>query len=224
MTSGRSSRRSVFVALWTIALAFGWIEAAVVVYLRQSYPLPPSLSGIPSPVSALPPSLLTVEVVREACTLVLLAAVAFVAARRRAARAGIFLLLFGVWDLSYYAVLWLVLGWPASLVTWDVLFLIPVPWVAPVWAPAIVAAAFVTSGTYLFWTAGRPRAYGPADLAILCASALAILVAFMTGWHAVADERPPDGFPVALFVAGLAAGTLWFVRVEQRVARRRHSP
>lgn len=214
----------MFVALWIVALTFGWIEAAVVVYLRQSYPLPPSLSGIPSPTTAMPALLLAVEVVREACTLALLGAVAFVATPRLAGRAGGFLLLFGVWDLTYYAVLWLILGWPPSLVTWDVLFLIPVPWVAPVWAPATVAVAFVASGTYLFWTAERSRSYGRADLARLVASLLAILIAFMAGWRAVASERPPDGFPVALFVAGLAAGAWSFLRVELRAARRRHSP
>ncbi len=217
-----SPRRAPYVAFWILALAFGWIEAAVVVYLRQIYPLPPTLSGVPSPITLMPGWLVAVEAVREACTLVLLATVAFLAARRLAERAGIFLLLFGVWDLTYYAVLWLVLGWPVSLTTWDVLFLLPVPWVAPVWAPALVAAAFVAGGSYLFWTAERARAYGTTDVSVLLMATAAVLLAFMAGWRAVAEERPPHGFPAALFLAGVVGGTLWFVHVEQRAGRARH--
>jgi hypothetical protein len=157
-----------------------------------------------------------VEVIREACTLVVLGAVAWLAGRRWAHRVGAFLLLFGLWDLTYYAGLKLMLGWPESLGTWDILFLIPVPWVAPVWAPAMIAGVFVVAGSYVFWTAQRPRRYRGADMVFLFTSALAIFGAFVSGWRIVPDQQPPQRFPLWLFWSGVILGTSWFVHAERR--------
>lgn len=200
-----------YLGLCLLALAFGWIEAAVVVYLREIYlhaPLFPLLS--------LPARLARVEVVREACTLVVLGVAASLTDRRWVVRIAAFLLMFGIWDLTYYGVLRLVLGWPDSLTTWDILFLIPVPWVAPVWAPAAVAGVFVVAGSYMFWTESRPRQYRWTDVAILLASALIVVAAFLAHWKVVIDQQVPQNFPAWLFWAGVLPGTLWFVRVERR--------
>jgi hypothetical protein len=132
---------------------------------------------------------------------------------------GGFLLAFGVWDLAYYGVLRLVLGWPHSLTNWDVLFLIPMPWVAPVWAPMTVAAVFVIAGTYLFCTPARLRTYTTTDIAILIAAPLLIIAAFLVEWRVLLTRGvPPHGFPFWLFWSGVILGTSWFVHVECRVS------
>lgn len=210
-------RRAPYFGLWVFALAFGWIEAAAVVYLREISVREVNGIGVfQFPLVSLPAHLVSVEVVREACTLLLLGAVAWLAGRRVADRAGAFLLTFGIWDLTYYGVLRLVLGWPESLTTWDILFLIPLPWVAPVWAPATVAGLFVVAGSYLFWTPERPRQYRGKDVAIVFASALAIIASFLVDWRVVLDREIPPRFPLWLFWAGVLLGTSWFVGVERR--------
>ena len=219
-------RRAAYASLWVLAIAFGWIEACVVVYLREIYlrdfPVQTStLAGLEVTLVSLPASLLTLEVAREACTIVLLAAVGWLAGRRRADRAGAFLLAFGIWDLTYYAALRLVLGWPRNLSAWDVLFLIPSPWVAPVWAPVTVAILFVAAGSYLFWTSDRERHYRWTDAAVLMASAALTVAAFLMGSNAAVDHRVPEHFPVWLFWTGLALGAAWFLRVERGVVRGR---
>ena len=129
-------RRTACAALCVLSLAFGFIEASVAIYLREIYVRDASLgvtSRLPDlqvTLVSLPDPLLVLEMAREACTIVLLAALGWLAGRRLADRAGAFFLSFGIWDLSYYVVLRAVLGWPTSLGVWDVLFLIPSPWVA----------------------------------------------------------------------------------------------
>jgi hypothetical protein len=118
----------------------------------------------------------------------------------------------------YYAMLKLVLGWPVSLATWDILFLIPVPWIAPVWAPALVAALFVVIGTWLLRTASRFRAYSMIGVAVLLMSATIVVASFMADWRVVVDQQVPDRFHVWLYSVGVVAGLAWFVLVERRVA------
>ena len=71
--------------------------------------------------------------------MIMLAAVSLLAGARAKERWGSFLWTFAVWDLTYYAGLWAILRWPSSLKNYDVLFLIPVPWVAQVWFPVLVS-------------------------------------------------------------------------------------
>ena len=103
---GNQERRSAYASLWVLALAFGWIEASVVVYLREIYVREVSLQGSTSftglqvSLVSLPSHLVAVEMAREACTILLLGAVAWLAGRRPADRAGAFLLSFGIWDLT----------------------------------------------------------------------------------------------------------------------------
>jgi hypothetical protein len=149
-------RRKLTIA--TFALAFGFIEAAVVVYLRAALGDLPGYHGTLSDIRRMaatynpaqsssfvpfPQSLLTVEVLREAATMVMLVTVALLAAPRRRERWAAFLLAFAIWDIIYYAGLWATVGWPGSLKDIDVLFLIPVPWVAQVWYPLLVSALTV---------------------------------------------------------------------------------
>jgi hypothetical protein len=208
-------------SLWALALAFGWIEASVVVYLRATLGLDVGLDpALPVTVIAVPERLVPTELAREAATIVLLGAAAVLAVRRPLDRFAAFLVLFGVWDLAYYAVLWLILGWPQTPGAWDVLFLIPVPWVAPVWAPATVAAIFVVGGSHVLWTEERSRPYGTRDVAVMVVAALLILASFLVEWRAPIERRVPDRFAALPFWAGVALGVAWFARLEWRAWRR----
>ena len=134
------------------AAAFGFVEAAVVVYLRAAVGLLPGYTGTLSELrhtspgyeqaaspAQLPQSLLIIEMYREAATMIMLVSVALLTASSTRARWAAFLWAFGLWDVAYYASLWATVRWPASFTDLDVLFLIPVPWVAPVWFPLLVS-------------------------------------------------------------------------------------
>ena len=136
------------------AAAFGFVEATVVVYLRAATGLLPGYQGTlgdvmrrssefyqqPQAIDRFPPSLLTLEVFREAATIVMLVSVAFLTAAKMGSRVAVFLWTFAIWDGTYYAALWATVRWPLSLADRDVLFLIPRPWISPVWFPLLVSA------------------------------------------------------------------------------------
>jgi hypothetical protein len=146
-----SGRQLILLAVF--ASAFGFVESAVVVYLRAATGLLPGYRGTLAEVrrfsagtyrqeesiSEFPESLLTIEVLREAATMVMLMTVALLTGISIRERSAIFLWTFGVWDVSYYAGLWATVRWPASLKDLDVLFLIPVPWISQVWFPLLVS-------------------------------------------------------------------------------------
>ncbi len=136
------------------AASFGFLEAVVVVYLRAAVGLLPGYQGTLADVvrmsgdvyrqsqaiNQIPKSLLTLEVLREAATIVMLLSVALLTSAKSKARAAVFLWTFAIWDIVYYAALWATVRWPLSLSDPDVLFLIPVPWLSPVWFPLLVSA------------------------------------------------------------------------------------
>jgi hypothetical protein len=136
------------------AASFGFLEAVVVVYLRAAVGLLPGYQGTLSDVirmsgdfyrqsqaiSQFPRSLLTLEVLREAATILMLLSVALLTSATSRARAAVFLWTFAIWDIVYYAALWVTVRWPLSLRDPDILFLIPVPWLSPVWFPLLVSA------------------------------------------------------------------------------------
>ena len=68
----------------------------------------------------------------------MLGAIALAAGRSFRERVAFFLLAFAIWDAQYYLSLRLLTGWPPSLDTIDVYFLIPFPWMGPVWLPLLI--------------------------------------------------------------------------------------
>jgi hypothetical protein len=215
-----SNRSSSYLSLLIFAIAFGWIEGCVVVYLREVY-LKDAATGasslhVPITAVALPLWTVRVELVRETCTMLVLASVGWLASQRMAGRWGAFLIGFGIWDLMYYATLRLVLGWPEGLSTWDILFLIPVPWVAPVWAPVVVASAFVALGSWLFFTADRPRHWRAVDAVVIVVGAAIIVASFLVETRAAVEHYVPDRYAWWIFWPGFLLAVAWFVRVERR--------
>lgn len=132
----RPSSTRILVWLGIFAVAFGYIEAAVAHYLRMHlYP-----DGFHASVLLVADShTVAVEAGRELCTLLVIAAAAALTPGPPMRRVANFVYVFAIWDLTYYAALWLFEGWPASLLAWDLLFVIPVPWFAPVLAPISIS-------------------------------------------------------------------------------------
>jgi hypothetical protein len=135
------------------ALSFGFVEAAVAIYLGAAIGLLPGYARTLSDlarlsadldrqaqqVSNLPPGLLTVEVFREAATMLMLLSVAVLAKQKRGERFAVFLWTFALWDFGYYLALWATVRWPYSPTSPDVLFFIPVPWTSQVWFPILIS-------------------------------------------------------------------------------------
>lgn len=129
-----------FVISGLFGIAFGFVEASVVIYLRAAVGLSADIYQQAQILSELPKSLLAIEFFREAATIIILFSVAFLTAKSWRERWAIFLWTFAAWDIFYYIGLWATVRWPSSLLTPDVLFLIPVPWFSQVWFPMLVSA------------------------------------------------------------------------------------
>jgi hypothetical protein len=132
-----SSKTLLWVTIYSIAM--GFLETAVVVYLRKLY----YPDGFAFPLAPVHNDIAVVELWRELATLFMLVAIGILAGRNRAEKFAYFLFSFAVWDIFYYVFLWVFLSWPESLMTWDILFLLPVPWVGPVITPCIIAATMI---------------------------------------------------------------------------------
>ena len=194
--------------LWGIL--FGYMEAAVVVYLQEIY----YPDGFTFPLKNILGSVLWTEVGREAATLLIMAATAALAFERLQSRVAAFAVLFGVWDLCYYLFLKLVLDWPEEPGTWDLLFLIPLPWVGPVWAPMLVSVMLVIAGSALLLRNAQEH-YPAFDRAFLLGEVAAgtlIVASFLLAGSCVLQGRAPEGFAWPLFLAGLLLGTAAFLR------------
>jgi len=134
-------------------IAFAFVESACVIYLRASTGLLPgymkSLAEIQRQSIGiysqeilrenLPTSLFTIEFIREMATIVMLISLAAIVAKKMKERIAIFLWTFAVWDIFYYVHLYWTIRWPESLMTTDVLFLVPQPWMSQVWFPILIS-------------------------------------------------------------------------------------
>jgi len=124
---------------------------------------------------------LSVEYLRELSTIVMLIAVAFSVGKNFYERLSYFLLCFGLWDIFYYIWLKVILDWPPSLFTWDILFLIPVVWVSPVLAPVICAVTMILIALCIFHKNQKAShiSYGVSNWFLLISGALIILITFL---------------------------------------------
>jgi len=129
----------MFMLTGLFAIAMGFLEAVVVVYLRELY----YPNGFSFPLQTMPAGILSVELAREICTMVMLVTIALIAGKNKLQKFAWFIYCFAVWDIFYYAGLKIFLNWPPSLMTWDLLFLIPVAWVGPVLAPVICSLTMI---------------------------------------------------------------------------------
>jgi hypothetical protein len=216
-------------ALLLFGIAFGYLEAAVVSYLRILHE-PARLHYYPDRPSSELFSLLTleqvraagqeqqktvfVEIGREAATMLMLAAIALAVTGNARQWTAAFAIAFGVWDIVFYAGLKLLLGWPSSLFTWDILFLIPVPWIGPVIAPVVVSVAMITAGIWCLWreATGRPLQVGVWSSLGVLLGAVVIVLSFTLDHGNITAGGMPHPFHWGVFGLGLGIGAVSYGR------------
>jgi len=127
----------------------------------------------------------------------------------------------------FYAGLKLLLGWPASLLTWDILFLIPVPWVGPVIAPVLVSVAMIAAGTWCLRreSTSRPLRIGFWNTVGVLMGAFVIVLSFTLDYRNIIAGGMPHPFHWGVFGLGLGIGALSYGRAASptRTARSPYS-
>ena len=188
------------------AIAMAWVESASVFYIRSFVDRIEPYQVNPLPIHG---ALGNVELWREAATLVMLATIGMLAGSTWRRRAGYAAIAFGVWDIFYYVFLRLISGWPATLLDWDILFLLPLPWWGPVLAPVSIALLMIVWGTLATQSddavveARWPWVLGSAGIM------LALGVFMIDAWRALPDGRDavlqvlPTTFNWPLFAVAL---------------------
>jgi hypothetical protein len=208
-TGDRASFRSTAFVVIAFAVAMGYLEAAVVVYLRAAIGLD-VVGFVPLADPADFEAFAAIEVVRELATLVMIASVGWLAGRSGLERLAWAAVIFGTWDIVYYVGLWAAIGWPPSADTWDILFLIPMTWVGPVWAPMAVSAALIGFGLAAArqLRAGRSLGVRPIHIVVAIAGGILVVVSFLVDTDRVTagDARAWSGWLLFCLGMGLANG------------------
>jgi hypothetical protein len=196
-------RRLLIVVLFGIA--FAYIESAVVVYLRVifytdgfSFPLPAF------DLNPLWRRLILTEVGREAATMVVIATAAWLFGRSAQERLAYGLIIFAAWDIFYYVWLKVLLDWPASILDWDILFLIPVAWASPVLYPVLVSLAMLAMAVIILWRieTDNPVRLGRGNGIALLAGCGIIVLSFCIGGSHINKPDFADYFWWPLFAVG----------------------
>ncbi len=218
MESG-TNRRARLAMLLLFGITMAYFESAVVVYLRALlYP-----EGFTFPLRLLDRELLLVEVGRELASLAMLVTVALLAGRNFNERLAFFLMIFALWDIGYYLFLKLMLGWPESLTTFDLLFLVPAPWVGPVLSPLLVSLGLLAGAALILrriWSGGE---FAPnfREWAIASGGALLILLSYVLDIDAGVGRSVPRPYRWDLLLVGLASGLYALLRSLARTRPRR---
>jgi hypothetical protein len=197
------SFRSRSVAVVAFAIAMAYLESAVVVYLQRAQSIDPNKLFPLVPAQMLG-NLAAIEIGREVATLVMLAGIGFLAGRRALERLAWCAVAFGVWDVFYYLWLWVFIGWPHTPLTWDVLFLIPVPWSGPVWAPVTVSLALVGFGLAAARRAERRELrVDRLEAGLGLVGGLLVVLSFTLEGPQLLGGGSPSGFAWPVFLVGL---------------------
>jgi len=188
------------ITFFAISLAF--IEAVVVVYLRELY----YPEGFYFPLKLIPPKILLTEILREIATIVVITAVSLANGKNRITKFATFLFIFGVWDIFYYVWLKTLLNWPQNLFTWDILFLIPVTWVAPVLAPVLVSIVMIIMAISILYIQTKTECPVKFNWILFISGAVVIFVSFVWNtWNTNLVTRQPTAsdFPWLIFIIGV---------------------
>ena len=187
------------------SIAFGYIEAAVVVYLREifypdGFTFPITIFGI----DPLQKRFLFTEIGREAATMVLILTGAWLFGNNRQQRCAYFMTIFAVWDIFYYVWLKVLLDWPASIMDWDILFLIPVTWASPVLYPVLISITLIVFAVIILYRSSCDKALEPTLLdwlSFIMAGFIVVVSFCIAGRHATESDFE-SYFYWPLFAAG----------------------
>jgi hypothetical protein len=213
-----AAAKRVVLPLILFAIAFGYTEATQVVYLRTiAAPIRTRLGLVPGDLFPLPDldrvgparELVPKEQIREGATIVMLAGVAWAVTGDFRTWLAALALIFGVWDLAYYVWLRVLLGWPASVFDWDILFLLPVPWAAPVLAPLISASSLAWGGVVALLH--PPARVSKIAWVLLVGAGVLMTATFAWDWRYWLAGGMPRGFPWAVFGAAELMGVAGFL-------------
>lgn len=214
-------KRVPAVIVWAVAFAF--VESAVVEYLRAIY-YPLNKGGFQFPILTVEQlesfgtehwNRLLIELGRELATLVMLATLGIAAGQNRREAWAHFMMAFGVWDLAFYFWLKVLLDWPTGLMTWDLLFLLPVPWVSPVLAPVVVSIAMIVAGLIVLRCEARGKTLvaGWKEWAAIVVGGAVVIVSFCWDYRNIMQGGLPNPFNWPLFVLGLGISSAAFFLV-----------
>jgi hypothetical protein len=192
-------------------IAFAYIEAAVVVYLREIF----HPAGFTFPLTELGTTplwkqLLLIETGREAATLVLILTASWLFGQNRPQRFAFFLTIFAVWDIFYYIWLKVIIDWPISIMDWDILFLIPTVWAGPVVAPILTSLILLVFAVIIL--GAKVFRLTPTDWLVFFLATLLVVVSFcIAGLHA---DQPDfkSHFNWLLFAAGPLSAIVLFTK------------
>jgi len=184
--------------IWVVifAIAFAWVESAIVVYLREiyyegsfSFPIIVNWAAGKYVID----ELLRIEIGREIATILMLVAMGCASGKNAMQKFSFFMIAFGIWDIFYYIWLWVMLRWPDSLMTWDLLFCIPLPWVGPVITPVLIALTLVIAGSLIIYYDEKVALirFCWYDWAVESICGILIIVAFCWDWKNI--MQVPDG-------------------------------
>ena len=203
------SFRVIAITATSYAVAMAYVESAVVVYLQTALN---AQVGVTFPLRPIDQAngLIAIEAGREAATIVMIAAVGLLAGRTWLERLAWSAVVFGVWDIGYYGWLYVFSGWPPSLGTPDILFLIPVPWVGPVWSPMAVSVALVGVGLV------AARAVRDGDRLVIrrrhvvagVGGGLLVLLSYTLDAGRLLEGGLPGPYPWPIFAVGMVAALL----------------
>jgi len=210
MNSSQQNVFKILLSAFIFALAMAYLESAIVVYLRLLY----YPHGFHFPLIRIPMQVAVIEVGREAATLVMLWFTARLAYRSFKQRFALFILIFGLWDLFYYFWLKVLIGWPQGWLEWDILFLIPLPWIGPWLAPAIVSVGLIGAGVLILLYPQRltNSILNTKEWLMEILAALLILITFFlqTGW--VLEGGLPQYYAWPLFAVAFLFGLAIFLK------------
>jgi hypothetical protein len=204
--------RLIIVAIFSVA--FAYIESAVVVYLRQifhpdGFDFPLNVFGI----KQIDTRLFLTEIGREAATLVLILTACILSGKNLRQRFAYFLMIFAIWDIFYYVWLKVLIGWPASIMDWDILFLIPLVWASPVLAPVIISLTLLLFALVILALDSGNISIRPGRLhwTGFCGSALLLVILFCYAGRFAAQPDYYEHFSWPAFIIAEIAAVSFFI-------------
>lgn len=196
-------------------IAFGYIEAAVVVYLRAIF----HPDGFTFPlevfdVTAFGRRLFLTEIGREAATIVLMLSAARLFGKNRRQRLAYFMATFAVWDVFYYIWLKVLIDWPGSITDWDVLFLIPATWASPVFCPVLISLTLFAFAVAILYrdSCAKPIRVTVTDWLGFVLAGFVVVVSFCVAGRHITEPDFAAHFYWPLFALGHIAAIALFIK------------